>query len=303
MPGWSPRTGSSNRGGAAQVVVVLLVIALVAGGAFLIFRGKGKPSDESVPGGPARPVVDKTSPAPVEKPAPAPTGPVKPADPVPVQPAAPTAAALAELDGLYNAQFLEESTKDRKQWETLRNRYSELLLKIDAPAERKPVVEKLNKLNEKVLFSRDYITADSVAHKVEAGETIEKIALDSGLPRDCSGSIIRINRTSPLTIRQGESLKVIKPLKMDLRVSKKHLRLTAYLNGYFFGEHGLGPERRFAYEEGIRSPFVVRHPRRVKAGSRRRELVICQDIAPTFIALAGGRPGPQIQGRSLLPLL
>ena len=25
-------------------------------------------------------------------------------------------------------------------------------------------------------------------------------------------------------------------------------------NGYFFGEHGLGPERRFAYEEGIRSP-------------------------------------------------
>ena len=73
-------------------------------------------------------------------------------------------------------------------------------------------------------------------------------------------------------------------------------------NGYFFGEHGLGPERRFAYEEGIRSPFVVRYPRKVKAGSRRRELVICQDIAPTLIELAGGRPGPQIQGRSLLPL-
>jgi N-acetylglucosamine-6-sulfatase len=31
--------------------------------------------------------------------------------------------------------------------------------------------------------------------------------------------------------------------------------------------------------------------------------VICQDIAPTFLELAGGRPGPQIQGRSLLPLL
>ena len=27
-------------------------------------------------------------------------------------------------------------------------------------------------------------------------------------------------------------------------------------NGYFFGEHALGPERRFAYEEGIRAPFV-----------------------------------------------
>jgi arylsulfatase A-like enzyme len=74
-------------------------------------------------------------------------------------------------------------------------------------------------------------------------------------------------------------------------------------NGYFFGEHGLGPERRFAYEEGIRSPFLVRYPRRAKPGTRIKDLVICQDIAPTLIALAGGRPGAQIQGRSLLPLL
>jgi N-acetylglucosamine-6-sulfatase len=73
-------------------------------------------------------------------------------------------------------------------------------------------------------------------------------------------------------------------------------------NGYFFGEHGLGPDRRFAYEEGIRSPFVLRYPALAKPGTRRRELVICQDIAPTLIELAGGRPGAQIQGRSLRPL-
>ncbi len=74
-------------------------------------------------------------------------------------------------------------------------------------------------------------------------------------------------------------------------------------NGYFFGEHALGPERRFAYEEGIRSPFLLRYPRKARAGRRERRLVICQDIAPTFLELAGGRPGPQVQGRSLLPLL
>ena len=74
-------------------------------------------------------------------------------------------------------------------------------------------------------------------------------------------------------------------------------------NGYFFGEHGLGPERRFAYEEGIRSPFLVRYPKRAKAGARLNELVLCQDIAPTLIELAGGKPGKHIQGRSLLPLL
>lgn len=73
-------------------------------------------------------------------------------------------------------------------------------------------------------------------------------------------------------------------------------------NGYFFGEHGLGPERRFAYEEGIRAPFIARFPRRIKAGTRNSNLVICQDVAPTLIELAGGRPGAQIQGRSLLPL-
>jgi len=73
-------------------------------------------------------------------------------------------------------------------------------------------------------------------------------------------------------------------------------------NGYFFGEHGLGPERRFAYEEGIRSPFLVRFPPRVKAGARIRDLVICQDIAPTLLELANGKPGAQIQGRSLAPL-
>ena len=74
-------------------------------------------------------------------------------------------------------------------------------------------------------------------------------------------------------------------------------------NGYFFGEHGLGPERRFAYEEGIRSPFLVRFPPRIKPGSRYANLLICQDIAPTLIELAGGKPGPQIQGRSILPIL
>jgi len=73
-------------------------------------------------------------------------------------------------------------------------------------------------------------------------------------------------------------------------------------NGYFFGEHGLGPERRFAYEAGIRSPFVVRFPPLIKKNSRIKDLIICQDIAPTLIELAGGRPGPQVQGKSLTAL-
>lgn len=73
-------------------------------------------------------------------------------------------------------------------------------------------------------------------------------------------------------------------------------------NGFFFGEHGIGPDRRFGYEEGIRSPLTMRYPKSIEAGSRRKELVILQDIAPTLIELAGGKPGPHVQGRSLIPL-
>ena len=74
-------------------------------------------------------------------------------------------------------------------------------------------------------------------------------------------------------------------------------------NGFFFGEHGIGPDRRFAYEEGIRSPLTMRYPKLIKAGSHHKELVILQDLAPTLIELAGGKPGVHVQGRSVLPLI
>ena len=74
-------------------------------------------------------------------------------------------------------------------------------------------------------------------------------------------------------------------------------------NGFFFGEHGLGAERRFPYEEGIRTAFFVRYPQRITAGTRVREMVLALDIAPTLIELAGGTPGAHIQGRSWLPLV
>jgi N-acetylglucosamine-6-sulfatase len=74
-------------------------------------------------------------------------------------------------------------------------------------------------------------------------------------------------------------------------------------NGFFFGEHGLGAERRFAYEEGIRTAFFARYPQRIRPGSQVCEMILALDIAPTMIELAGGTPGGHIQGRSLVPLM
>jgi N-acetylglucosamine-6-sulfatase len=73
-------------------------------------------------------------------------------------------------------------------------------------------------------------------------------------------------------------------------------------NGYFWGEHGLG-DKRWAYEESIRDPLLIRYPKLIKAGTTRDQLVLNIDIAPTFLELAGAPVPKSVQGRSLLPLL
>jgi N-sulfoglucosamine sulfohydrolase len=57
------------------------------------------------------------------------------------------------------------------------------------------------------------------------------------------------------------------------------------------------------YDDGIRTPFIIRWPARVKAGSRCERVVSSVDIAPTVIELAGIKSQPSFQGRSFAPLL
>lgn len=137
--------------------------------------------------------------------------------------------------------------------------------------------------------------ADTFALKAGAASQVILSALKSGEQEE-----IRLRARMMAAVDEGVGT-IIDVLEQSGQLDNTFIVFLSD-NGFFFGEHALGPERRFAYEEGIRSPFVVRYPRKVKAGSRRRELVICQDIAPTLIELADGKPGPQIQGHSLLPL-
>ena len=74
-------------------------------------------------------------------------------------------------------------------------------------------------------------------------------------------------------------------------------------NGFFFGEHGLGIERRLPYEESIRNVLLVRYPPLVRGGLRPSSLVSTVDVAPTVLQLAGVPGDPAVQGRSLVPLL
>jgi len=72
--------------------------------------------------------------------------------------------------------------------------------------------------------------------------------------------------------------------------------------GFFLGDHGLF-DKRFMYEESIRMPFLVRWPAGIAPGAKMDAMVLNVDFAPTFLDLAGLPPSPDMQGRSILPIL
>lgn len=75
-------------------------------------------------------------------------------------------------------------------------------------------------------------------------------------------------------------------------------------NGFFLGEHGLAG-KWLPHEASIRVPLIVHDPRLPadRRGTRRDEIALNVDLAPTLLGLAG-LPVPEgMQGRSLVPLL
>ncbi len=72
--------------------------------------------------------------------------------------------------------------------------------------------------------------------------------------------------------------------------------------GFYLGEHGWF-DKRFMYEESMRTPLLMQFPGKIPAGSVSEELVQNIDFAPTFLAYAGLDIPSDIQGESLLPIL
>ena len=68
------------------------------------------------------------------------------------------------------------------------------------------------------------------------------------------------------------------------------------------GEHGWF-DKRFMYEESMRTPLIMRLPKGMDRRGEITQLVQNIDYAPTFLDLAGLPIPEDIQGVSLLPLL
>lgn len=73
-------------------------------------------------------------------------------------------------------------------------------------------------------------------------------------------------------------------------------------NGFFLGDLGMY-DKRFMYEPSLRIPLLARWPGVAKRGHVASEFALNVDWAPTFLDLAGLRVPPEMQGRSLVPLM
>ena len=75
-------------------------------------------------------------------------------------------------------------------------------------------------------------------------------------------------------------------------------------HGDLMGDHGLSG-KWLMYENSIRVPMIVYDPRQDKkiAGTRRDEMVLSIDLAPTLLALAGLDAPASMQGSNMMPIV
>jgi arylsulfatase A-like enzyme len=72
--------------------------------------------------------------------------------------------------------------------------------------------------------------------------------------------------------------------------------------GFYLGEHGWF-DKRWMYEESLKTPLVVRWPGVVAPGSESQALVSNIDLPETLLEIAGAEVPGDMQGRSLMPIL
>jgi arylsulfatase A-like enzyme len=71
--------------------------------------------------------------------------------------------------------------------------------------------------------------------------------------------------------------------------------------GFYMGEHNWF-DKRFMYEESMRTPLMIRYPQAIKPHTVSTALVQNIDYVPTFLELAGIKKDKNLPGISLVPL-
>lgn len=84
-------------------------------------------------------------------------------------------------------------------------------------------------------------------------------------------------------------------------LSNETIVVYASDQGFYLGEHGWF-DKRFMYEESMRTPLLMRYPKHIQPGTQVPQLVMNMDLAPTLLQLAGVPVPADIQGKSMVPL-
>ena len=87
----------------------------------------------------------------------------------------------------------------------------------------------------------------------------------------------------------------------ELELSDNTIVIYTSDQGFFLGEHGWY-DKRFMYEESMRTPLIIRYPVAIAAGQVADALVVNLDTAPTILDYAGVPVPTEMQGKSLRAL-
>lgn len=85
-------------------------------------------------------------------------------------------------------------------------------------------------------------------------------------------------------------------------LAKNTVVIYASDQGFYLGEHGWF-DKRFMYEESLKTPFVIRYPGVIRPGTKIDQLISNIDWAPTMLDIAGVKIPADMQGKSFVPLL
>ena len=88
----------------------------------------------------------------------------------------------------------------------------------------------------------------------------------------------------------------------DEGLAKNTIVVYSSDQGFYLGEHGWF-DKRWIFEESLRTPLLIRWPGVTKPGSVNKDMVSNLDFGETFLDAAGLPVPAEMQGHSLKPLL
>ena len=173
-------------------------------------------------------------------------------------------------------------------------------------------VEKTMRMNEDVKVHMDYITGDFKRLTDEQRAVFKKYY--DGVTKEFDEKKLSGKELSKWKFQRymKDYLAVAKSMDRNIGkildyLDKNNLvenTVLVYVSdqGFYLGEHGWF-DKRFMYEESLKTPFLIRYPTLIKPGTHITRFASNIDWAPTILDLAQVKIPAEVQGVSLVPVL